>query len=82
MMTASWVSQKRAALSATTCSTGWISVGEAAITRRIVAGRRLLLQRFGHLAVARLHLVEQADVLDGDHRLVGECLDAARSACR
>ena len=28
------------------------------------AGRRLLLQRFRHLAVARLHLLEQAHVLD------------------
>ena len=35
-------------------------------------GCRLLLQRFGKFARARLHLVEQAHVLDGDHRLVGE----------
>src|SRR6266542_1602755 len=35
-------------------------------------GRRLLLQRFAELSTARLHLVEQADVLDGDDRLVGE----------
>ena len=35
-------------------------------------GRGLLLQRFGKLARARLHLVEQPHVLDRDHRLVGE----------
>ena len=46
------------------------------------AGRRLLLQRLGQLARARLHLLEQAHVLDGDHRLVGEGLRQARSACR
>ena len=34
--------------------------------------RGLLLQRLGKLARARLHLVEQPHVLDGDHRLVGE----------
>ena len=39
-----------------------------------VVGRGLLLQRFGERLVARLHLVEQANVLDGDHRLVGEGL--------
>ncbi len=32
---ASWVSQKRAALSETTSRTGWMSVGEPAITLRI-----------------------------------------------
>src|SRR5262249_25141351 len=35
--------------------------------------RSLLLQRLGQVACARLHLVEQAHVLDRDHRLVGEC---------
>ena len=39
------------------------------------AGRCLLLERFSHLACPRLHLVEKAHVLDGDHRLVGEGLD-------
>ncbi len=39
-----------------------------------VVGRGLLLQRFGERLVARLHLVEQTNVLDGDHRLVGEGL--------
>ena len=35
-------------------------------------GRRLLLQCRRQLARARLHLVEQAHVLDRDHGLVGE----------
>ena len=34
--------------------------------------RLLLLQRLGEVARARLHLVEQARVLDGDDRLVRE----------
>jgi hypothetical protein len=44
-----------------------------------VRGRRLLLQRFGHLGmcvrqrdILLLQLREQPHVLDGDHRLVGE----------
>ena len=37
-----------------------------------LGGGGLLLQRLGELARARLHLVEQPHVLDGDHRLVGE----------
>ena len=44
-------------------------------TRSTSDGRRLLLQRLAKLARARLHLVEQAHVLDGDHRLVGEGRD-------
>ena len=47
-----------------------------------VAGRRLLLQRLGHLrmgsgegAVLFLELGEQPHVLDGDHRLVGKGFD-------
>ena len=40
-----------------------------------VGGRGLLLQRFGEVARARLHLVEQPHVLDRDHGLVGEGLD-------
>ena len=57
-------SQSRVALSATASSTGWISVGEPLMTRRIAAGRRLLLQRLGQLAVPRFELLEQPDVLD------------------
>ena len=37
--------------------------------------RGLLLQRLAEVARPCLHLVEQADILDGDHRLVGEGLD-------
>ena len=48
--------------------TGWRSVGELEMTRRISRGRRLLLERL-------FRLVEQAHVLDGDHRLVGEGLE-------
>ena len=39
-----------------------------------LARRRLLLQRFGELAVASIELVEKPDVLDGDDSLAGECL--------
>jgi hypothetical protein len=35
-------------------------------------GRGLLLQRLAQLARARLHLVKQPRVFDGDHRLVGK----------
>jgi hypothetical protein len=38
-----------------------------------LGGRRLLLQRFGQFARARLHLVEEADVLDRYHGLIREC---------
>src|SRR5262249_48380582 len=37
-----------------------------------LAGRRLLLEGLGQVAIARLQLLEQPDVLDGDDRLVGE----------
>src|SRR5262249_40988351 len=40
-----------------------------------LTGRRLLLQRLGQLAVPRLQLLEQPDVLDGDDRLGGEGLE-------
>src|SRR5215475_7937146 len=36
---------------------------------------RLMLQRLAQSCVALLDLVEEPDVLDGDHRLVGEGLD-------
>ena len=39
-----------------------------------LAGGGLLLQRLGEVAVARLQLLEQPDVLDGDDRLVRERL--------
>ena len=55
--------------------TGCTSVCDWLITRKISLGRRLLLQRFGQLAVAGLQLLEQPHVLDRDHRLVGEGLE-------
>ena len=45
------------------------------MTLQHLRGRRLLLQRLGQFARARLHLVEQPHVLDRDHRLVGEGRD-------
>ena len=33
---------------------------------------RLMLQRFAQFRIALLDLLEQADILDGDHRLIGE----------
>ena len=38
-------------------------------------GRRLLLERLREVGVARLQLLEETDVLDGDHRLGGEGLE-------
>ena len=40
-----------------------------------LGGRRLPVQRFREVGVARLELREQARVLDGDHGLVGEGLE-------
>ena len=56
-------------------STGWTSVGELRDDAQDLAGRRLLLQRFGEVAVASLQLREQPHVLDGDDRLIGEGLE-------
>ena len=39
-----------------------------------------IFERARQFAGARLHLVEQADILDGDTGLVGERLERARSA--
>ena len=44
--------QSLAAFSATVSSTGWISVGEQAMTPQYLARRSLLLQRLGKVAVA------------------------------
>jgi len=38
------------------------------------ARRLLLLERFAKFAVACLHFLEQAHILDGDYGLVGEGL--------
>src|SRR5207244_8787454 len=40
-----------------------------------LACRRLLFQRLSQIVIPRLQLLEQADVLDGDHGLVGERLE-------
>src|SRR4029453_7620757 len=40
-----------------------------------LAGRRLLFQRLGEIAVPGLQLLEEADVLDGDDGLVGKGLE-------
>ena len=40
-----------------------------------LAGRGLLVQRHGKIAIAFLKLREQPDILDGDHRLIGEGLE-------
>ena len=40
-----------------------------------IGGRSLLRERLLEVARARLHLVEQPHILDGDHGLVGEGLD-------
>src|SRR5262249_297975 len=42
----------------------------------------LLLKRLAQLARARLYIVEQADVLDGDYRLIGEGLQQRDLALR
>ena len=63
------------ALATMASNTGCTSVGELADHPQDLARRRLPLERL-------LGLVEQAHVLDRDHRLVGEGLAAARSAGR
>src|SRR5215472_18659481 len=47
-----------------------------------VRGGSLLLQGLAQLARARLHLVEQAYVLDRDHRLVGKSCGQLDLLCR
>ena len=55
----------RAALSAMASSTGWISVGELAMTPKISLVAVCCSKRL-------FEFLEQPHVLDGDHRLVGE----------
>ena len=68
-------SQMRVAFASMAWNTGSSSPGELEMMPEDLRRRRLLLQRLGQLACARLHLVEQPHVLDRDHRLVGEGLD-------
>ena len=78
----SGASHSRAALSATASKTG-LEVGRRTRDHpQDLARRRLLLQRFAHLRVGLherpvllLEFRKQADVLDGDHHLIGEGLD-------
>ena len=56
-------------------NTGWTSVGERLMTRRTSPVAVCVPSDVGELAVARLQLGEQAHVLDGDDRLVGEGLE-------
>ena len=56
-------------------STGWTSVGEEAMTRRISAVAVCCSRVSRQLAVALLQFLEQARVLDGDDRLVRERLE-------
>ena len=55
--------------------TGPTSVGEDAITLEDVAASGLVGQRLREVAGLRLHLLEQPDIPDGDHGLVGEGLE-------
>ena len=62
-------------------NTGWTSVCDRLMTRRMSRWWRSgCPARCGQLAVARLQLGEEPDVLDGDHRLVGEGLEEGRPA--
>ena len=62
---ASSASHSRAAFSATASSTGWMSVGELAMTPKISLVAVCCSNDF-------LEFLEQPHVFDGDHRLVGE----------
>ena len=55
-------------------STGWMSVGDFAITCSISLVA-VCCSSVSASSWLRLHLVEQADVFDRDHGLVGEGLD-------
>ena len=46
--------------------------GRAADDLENFRGRRLLLERLRQIARARLDFIEQPDILDGNHRLVGK----------
>ncbi len=51
---------------------GYQVAGRAADDAQDFGGRGLLLQRFGKFLRSRLNLIEQANIFDRDHRLVGE----------
>jgi hypothetical protein len=61
----------------------WLHVGwRAGDDPQDLPGRCLLLERLGQLAIPRPELLEQARVLDRDHRLGGEGLDQRDLALR
>ena len=66
---------RRTAVSISVCRTESQIERRAADDLQHVGGRGLLLQRLRQIARPRLHLVEQAHVLDGDHGLIGEGLE-------
>ena len=68
-------SQKRAAELDERLQHGRQVEGGAADDFQDVCGCSLLLQRLREIASARLQVLEQPDVFDRDHRLVGECRD-------
>ena len=47
-----------------------------------IGGGGLLLERFGQITRPLLHLLKQPRVLDGDYRLIGECLEQFDLAIR
>ena len=74
-ISASSESHRRAALSATVSNTGWMSVGELEITRRISLVAVCCSSASVRSAFLACELAEQPRVLDGDHGLVGERLE-------
>ena len=68
------------AFSTIVSKTGWTSVGERLMTRRISAVAVCCSSASVRSRLLSSQLVEQPRVLDRDHRLVGEGLAAARSA--
>ena len=60
---------KRAAFSATAFSTGWMSVGELEMMRRISAVAVCCSSDSVSSCITRLELIEQPHVLDRDHGL-------------
>ena len=64
-----------AALSAMVSNTGWTSVGELEMTRRISLVAVCCSSASVSSRFRASQLREQAHVLDGDHRLVGEGLE-------
>ena len=74
--------QRRAAVSTSVSSTGWMSDGERLMTLSTSASRGLMLEGFLQLARASLYLLEQPHVFDRDDSLVREGFQRARSASR